>query len=143
MTTNPSIFGFQGEYRFLSNFYHAPLTVIGIPYLNSEAAYQASKTLDLDVRAEFSTLDPGTAKSKGKTLKLRADWGVPLSLEMMELCLRAKFMCNPVLRQQLLDTGYMDLIETNHWGDTFWGVCKGKGENYLGKLLMEIRDTWK
>lgn len=37
-------------------------------------------------------------------------------------------------------TGDAELIEGNNWGDTFWGVCNGRGENMLGKLLMEIRD---
>lgn len=29
--------------------------------------------------------------------------------------------------------------EGNTWGDKFWGVCDGEGENHLGKLLMEVR----
>lgn len=32
-----------------------------------------------------------------------------------------------------------ELIEGNTWGDTFWGVCRGKGENNLGKILMRLR----
>ena len=24
--------------------------------------------------------------------------------------------------------------------DFFWGVCNGKGENHLGKILMKVRD---
>ncbi len=34
-----------------------------------------------------------------------------------------------------------EIVERNTWNDTFWGVCKGKGENHLGILLMEIRDS--
>jgi predicted NAD-dependent protein-ADP-ribosyltransferase YbiA (DUF1768 family) len=29
--------------------------------------------------------------------------------------------------------------EGNWWNDTFWGVCRGKGHNNLGKLIMQIR----
>ena len=36
-------------------------------------------------------------------------------------------------------TGNAVLVEKNDWGDTFWGVCSGKGENYLGRLLMQVR----
>ena len=36
-------------------------------------------------------------------------------------------------------TGDAELIEGNNWGDTFWGVCNGVGENHLGKLLMARR----
>ena len=39
----------------------------------------------------------------------------------------------------LMETDDHELIEGNWWNDTFWGVYKGKGENNLGKLLMEIR----
>jgi hypothetical protein len=34
----------------------------------------------------------------------------------------------------------MILIEGNTWGDTFWGVCNGVGENNLGKTLMNVRE---
>ena len=33
-----------------------------------------------------------------------------------------------------------ELIEGNNWKDTYWGVCHGKGQNNLGKLLMRIRE---
>ena len=32
------------------------------------------------------------------------------------------------------------LIEGNHWGDTCWGQVNGRGENRLGKILMQLRD---
>lgn len=131
---------FKGKYRFLSNFHHAPLTVIGIPYLSSEAAYQASKTLDLKQREMFSELGPTDAKKLGNQIALRPNWDTVTKLECMELCLRSKFQNNPQLLDWLIATGDVKLIEGNHWGDTFWGVCKGKGTNYLGKLLMIIRE---
>jgi len=31
----------------------------------------------------------------------------------------------------------------NHWGDRYWGVCDGKGENNLGKIQMGIRRFWQ
>ena len=54
--------------------------------------------------------------------------------------LRAKFAQNPELAMQLLATGTRYLEETNTWGDTYWGVCEGKGLNMLGKTLMQVRD---
>ena len=44
------------------------------------------------------------------------------------------------LREQLLATGEAQLIEGNTWNDTFWGVCKGKGQNWLGRILVEVRE---
>jgi len=52
-----------------------------------------------------------------------------------------KFTNNAVLAQRLHDTGDAELIEGNTWGDTFWGICKGKGENHLGRILMEVRHS--
>ena len=47
------------------------------------------------------------------------------------------------LQKKLIDTGDAELIEGNWWGDKFWGVCEGEGENHLGKLLMEVREMFK
>ena len=44
------------------------------------------------------------------------------------------------LKEMLLLTGDQEIIEENYWGDTFWGVCRGKGQNHLGKILMKVRD---
>jgi hypothetical protein len=43
---------------------------------------------------------------------------------------------------KLLATEYVELIEGNNWGDTFFGVCNGEGENWLGRLLMNLR-AWE
>jgi predicted NAD-dependent protein-ADP-ribosyltransferase YbiA (DUF1768 family) len=39
----------------------------------------------------------------------------------------------------LLATDEADLVEGNHWNDTFWGVCRGVGQNWLGRILMDER----
>lgn len=49
----------------------------------------------------------------------------------------------PGLQAKLLETGNEELVEGNYWGDTFWGVCRGRGENHLGKLLMKVRTYYK
>lgn len=130
---------FQGKYRFLSNFWTSPITIVGVAYLNVEAAYQASKTTDMNVRRGFSDLSGKDAKRRGKSILLRKDWGDVLKVECMENCLRAKFLI-PELKYALISTGDAELIEGNPWGDVFWGVCRGKGRNVLGKLLMGLRD---
>ena len=52
-----------------------------------------------------------------------------------------KYRNSPKLRQMLLNTGDAVLEEGNTWGDTYWGICNGVGENNLGKILMEIREA--
>ncbi len=134
-----SITQFQGNYRFLSNFWPCNITVVGVPYKNVEAAYQASKTTDMNMRRQFSDLNPKDAKKHGRFIPLRASWGDVLKVECMENCLRAKFAI-PELRELLLATGDAELEEGNAWGDVFWGICRGKGRNVMGKLLMGLRE---
>ena len=50
-----------------------------------------------------------------------------------------KFLYNVKLADKLLATEDAILIEGNTWDDVFWGVCDGKGENWLGKILMDVR----
>ena len=113
---------FRGKYFFLSNFYNSPVTYDGITYQNSEAAFQAQKTLDIEKRKEFSKIEPALAKRKGMKVKLRSDWEDVRLRIMLEVC-RAKFTQNPQLAKRLLATGDEELVEGNNWGDTFWGQC--------------------
>ena len=58
----------------------------------------------------------------------------------LEEIVEEKFRQNPKLAEMLLATEDAILIEGNTWGDKFWGVCNGVGENNLGKVLMYVRD---
>ena len=42
---------------------------------------------------------------------------------------------------ELLGDKHKAYEETNHWNDTYWGVCNGVGQNMLGRMLMFIRDN--
>lgn len=131
---------FFGKYRFLSNF--EPCTVVydGLTYTCSEAAYQAAKTKtnDVSLHIAFTTMNGSQAKYAGQKLTLRPDWN-EVKVDVMYAIVKDKFTRNPELREKLLNTGNLELIEGNYWGDTFWGVCNGKGENHLGKILMRVR----
>jgi ribA/ribD-fused uncharacterized protein len=133
---------FRGKYYFLSNFYNATVTWDGITYQNNEAAFQSAKVLDKSVREKFSTLDPSSAKRKGRHVQLRHDWEKVKYDIMYEIC-KAKFEQHPDLKEQLLATGDAYLEEGNTWNDRCWGVCNGVGENNLGKILMRIRDEFR
>lgn len=130
---------FKGEYRWLSNFHLVDVVYDGEVYPSTEHAYQAAKThQDVTRQLIREAPTPGVAKALGKACLLRPDWE-EIKVEVMEDLLRQKFK-NPLLKAKLLATVGHDLVEGNHWGDTFWGVCRGKGLNMLGKLLMQIRD---
>lgn len=150
-----TVSGFFGKYRFLSNFTPVQIILDGVLYPSVEHAYQAAKTLDETARLtvlwkydstgkEMGYNSPGEAKRAGKGVPLRSDWD-EVKLQVMEGFLKQKFS-NGLFREALIATGVTELIEVNTWNDTYWGVCKGKGHNHLGKLLMKIRSEqleWK
>ena len=74
-----------------------------------------------------------------RDLPLREDWEEVKDRVMYEI-VRAKFRQNKLLKMLLLQTGTRTLVEGNWWNDTYWGVCKGKGENKLGQILMRVRE---
>lgn len=127
---------FKGDYFFLSNFYVAPVVYQGIRFENNEAAFQAAKCPER--MRDFCGLNPQRAKRLGRRVELRPDWEAVKYDVMYQVC-KAKFTQNPDLRNKLLATGDAELVEGNTWGDQVWGVCKGVGENNLGKTLMLVR----
>lgn len=134
---------FSGKYRFLSNFLEGcPFVYDGILHKTSEHAFQAAKTLDPMWHAKITTaIGPGQAKMFGRKAPIRSDWD-SIRIGVMLDILRAKFK-DPTLKRMLLETGDAELIEGNYWNDHFWGVCDGRGENHLGKLLMQIREEFQ
>jgi ribA/ribD-fused uncharacterized protein len=133
---------FRGRYFFLSNFFPHRMMVnlecgtVVAPTL--EHAYQASKTTDIPSQRLICICSrPSEAKRLGRKAPISADWELR-KLRVMEELLRIKFS-DETMRYLLQDTGDEELVEGNNWGDTFWGVCNGVGENHLGKLLMKIR----
>jgi N-glycosidase YbiA len=135
---------FDGEYRFLSNFWPCRILYEGIEYASTEHAFQAAKTLDVDMRQDITKLRTASeAKMWGKVIPLRPDWE-QVKIDVMETLLRIKFRKGTSLFHKLLATGDQELVEGNYWHDEFWGVCScpkhGQGLNWLGHLLMKIRD---
>lgn len=126
------------QYRFLSNFYMHPVEYEGILYPSSEHAYQAAKTLDPTLRQVIANMKtPGETKKAGRRLQLRDNWDSIKNGIMLDI-VRIKFQ-DPKLQLKLLATGNAELIEGNTWGDCWFGVCNGVGENHLGKILMKVR----
>jgi len=133
------IVSFRGEFGFLSNFHPCKVMLSGTDYPSVEHAFQAGKTRSPTERLKIlNAPTPGEARRLGQEVDLRPDWE-DVKIVLMKFLVRKKFNRDPVLAQQLLDTGDAELIEGNHWKDRFWGVYRGKGRNHLGKILMEVR----
>lgn len=130
---------FRGGYAFLSNFYECPVEFEGMLYNSAEHAYQAAKTLDLNLRKKIASKSaPKKAKSAGRRIPLRDDWEY-IKDSVMEEIVRRKFTDNEELKKLLLMTNGHELVEGNSWNDIYWGVSRGKGQNKLGKILMKVR----
>ncbi len=142
--------GFAGELSFLSNMLPCSGVYISIPtksegrvrywFPTVENAYQFSKLPDgLQMHKAFVILytgcNPYHAKVYGKNLPLRDDWTDEKKIQIMSSLIDLKFAKGSHLAGFLLRIKDEDLVEYNYWGDTFWGVCNGKGEDNLGKIL--------
>jgi len=134
---------FDGKHRFLSNFYPAEIMWDGRRYPTSEHLYHALKAAT-EAGREWVRAAPtaAAAKSRGRQIKRVGGWGGE-RIGAMRTVLLAKFTQHPELAARLVATGEAELVEGNTWGDTFWGrnLATGRGENRLGKLLMELRES--
>ena len=137
---------FEGEYRFLSNFYPAQIEYEGLIYPTIEHAFQAAKTLDIDARRQVASAStPGVAKRVGRQIKLREDWELVKNPVMMDV-VSLKFSEGSNFAEWLIETEYAPLVEGNTWHDQYWGnctcgrsACEPHGGNTLGKILMYRR----
>ena len=144
------ILSFSGNYSYLSNFYvgsPAPYRItlsdgeIYQLFRTSEHAYQAAKARTVEEASRVArTSNPRDAKRQGRALIVRDDWD-DIKLSVMAHVIAMKFSYDIVLREKLLGTGDALLVEGNTWGDTFWGQCRGVGENHLGRTLMGVRSA--
>lgn len=127
---------------FCSNFHLAAVTHLGLTFRCAEAAFQAAKFRDPNFQSRFCDLDGASAKRLGKTRhpSYRPDWDQARLQEMRQI-LESKF-ADANLRAALVAIGETELVEANTWGDTYWGVSGGRGEYHLGKLLMELRESF-
>lgn len=130
---------FKDEYRFLSNFWPVKIFLENDWYPSTEHAFQAAKTLDRSIRDKIRTAETAAkAKKLGNKLDLRPGWD-NMRIGYMKFLIWYKFSHYEDLKILLLGTGNTQLIEGNNWGDQFWGVCRGVGQNWLGRILMDVR----
>ena len=153
-----NILGFYApdqENGYLSNWYPCTFRYGQYKYSSAEQFMMAQKAaLFRDYDCFFKILrtdDQGKIKRLGKQVANYDDavWN-RLRGPMMRRGLRAKFQQNPELMEKLLATGNMILAECAP-RDKIWGIglavddariqdpLKWRGQNLLGKVLMEVR----
>lgn len=138
---------FEGRYAYLSNFWEARLEWDAgwgeWEFKDNEHAYQASKCARREeAEAIRDCLTPGQAKRLGRKVQLVQYWEAKKEPVMKELQV-VKFTTHPDLAELLIGTYPLYIIEGNDWGDMYWGVCNGMGQNRLGVILMEVREEFR
>lgn len=142
---------FSGRYAFLSNFFlDSDGFCAEVEFQACKATCTADRDYVLGAYKGFTVREiPREAKRRGRKITLRHDWE-KIKLEAMQATLQRKFS-SIVMKEMLLQTDDVPLIEGNWWHDVYWGVCDGSmrvkkcpghppyGENNLGKLLMVVR----
>jgi len=129
---------------FLSNSYPSVISFEGLLYPTVQHAYEASKTNNLEIRELIRKCKTASdAKKLSRSITVEKEW-VESKIRIMKNLIREKFQ-NPFLRHMLLLTDNLKLIHENSSNDKFWGVLKNKreGENWLGKILEEVREEIK
>lgn len=149
---------FFGRNCPLSNFYSCQLSDGGVMYNSVEQYYhaQAAKSVSrMDLASEImQQKDPAQHKrTTGRIMREKGnEWRKTHGIGIMKKALELKFTQNLALRDHLKKTNTKVLLEANRH-DAFWGIGKGLwekdvcdsskwiGQNQLGKLLMELRET--
>jgi ribA/ribD-fused uncharacterized protein len=147
--------GFRDEYRFLSNMFASPIHVEysghKIVFPAAENAFQAMKISvanlnpqqSLDWVEAIAKVAPLKSKSMGKSININLKLWDQVAFKRMERVQFLKYTQNSDLLEKLKATNDTLLVEYNYWGDTIWGINRktGEGENRLGKILMNLRQT--
>ncbi|MGN1119678.1 MAG: NADAR family protein [Oscillospiraceae bacterium] len=163
---NTEIIGFhlpEEPHGCFSNWYPAEFELAGICYANSEQ-YMMYQKVQLGRRFDLAdmimkTRSPAKAKEyAGKDYftefgSIKPVWD-RICRNVVKRGVRAKFAQNPAMLEELLGTGNAQLAECSR-SDKIWGiginlhdeawkdVRNWRGKNYLGLILMELREEFR
>jgi hypothetical protein len=142
-------------YGWLGNMSPHPIEMDGVQWRSCEAIFQAMRFTDSQIREEIRLQrSPFSAKLVAKSHREKVHT-VPCSkqdVENMRQCLLLKLEFHPHLVTELIATGEAVLFEDvtsrgDRGSNLFWGAKRVGdqlvGENVLGKLWMQIRESVK
>lgn len=134
-------------YGWLCALSPQPVTIDGVAWPTAEHFYQAQKFEFHPVIQQHILQEPDPFQAKAiaqehKNLRVK-DWKPLRCRAVFHRAMDAKFKQHPDLAAQLVATGNAALIEAND-DDAFWGHGPdGNGENWCGKILMDVRERLK
>lgn len=140
----------QSFYEF-TNFWvcNPPIFIDGQSWLTAEHYFQAQKfapgsaAYNAVCRAKSAreVFDLANGRTGAYRSQIRPDWK-SVSIDVMRKAVYEKFSQNANLKSLLLATGTATLVENAGKNDPFWGAgADMNGQNWLGKILMEVRDV--
>lgn len=137
----------EKPYGPFSNLYRRSMVFENVEYATSEHAYQAGKPRTEKVRKWL--LDAPSPALLAMAAHGLYSWDVnqnwaKIKVARMRDVLLAKFTQHDDLRALLISTGEAELVESatvDNPVNRYWGRVNGRGQNMLGKLLMEVRKT--
>lgn len=134
-----------GEYGEFSNFYRSDFFLDGKMWRTVEHYYQASKfPCDESMTERIrNAKSPKVARQLGRSpsSSFNESWD-EIKLDVMAKALKAKFTSSDKLKKKLISTASKRLVEASPY-DYYWGCgADGKGENMLGRLLMQLREDF-
>ena len=143
----------KDAYGWLSNMSPYPIELDGKIWRTTEALFQAfrfdNETIQELIRAEKSPMSAKAVMNE-HVQSLFIEKHSEQDVKNMKTCLRLKLAQHPKLLEELLKTGDGFIVEDvtsrgDKGGNLFWGAMlvdgKWVGENTLGKLWMELRNT--
>lgn len=132
----------ENPYGCFTNFSRHGFELDGDWWITSEHYFQAQKFAGTPHAEEIRKLPtPREAFDLAHKLKhlVRSDW-LQIRDDVMRKAVQRKFEFNADIRAVLLCTGDALLVEDSPT-DSYWGCgADRKGENMLGKILMEVRE---
>ena len=139
------------EYGVFSNFAHTPVEIDGHTWFTTEHYYQSWKFRGVDdVASQRAFNRILTKKSPVEAAKLGRDKSIPRRPDWkgkkddaMRVAVAYKARQHEEMKEALLRTGEALIVE-KAITDDYWGYgADGKGNNMLGRVLMEVRDAIK
>lgn len=139
------ILEFDNKNFWLSPYWPCEIEVGGTVFPSVSNVINAAKFYrNKDLVKAFTEVTPYEAPELANTFyaEHRKDYDEAYpdkQLGIMERATRSKFTQNAYLGQKLKLTGQVRIVNSNSYGDLFWGSCNGNGYNYLGLIIEKVR----
>lgn len=136
-----------------SNFYPASYNLYDIVFPTSEHGFMWEKAYRYgnyqDAQKILNAKTPMAAKKIGRRTNIDVEDWKNHRYEIMKKHVEQKFAQNDDIADRLVETQGQEIMEASPW-DNVWGIgisqkqywsgTPPRGQNLLGKILMELRD---